>query len=255
MFEFINNYPTLYRAEKLYFKLGMVCGQLFRFFRTQGHLLDRLKVVRGDTFSWQLTNGNKLISANLDRLYPKNGHQKHQQRVLVGKVLKEYDSIKQEFNKLPEFILHSDLCNNNILINLNNQDKLCLIDFQDIQAGQQIVELAIMMLYNVLEQEQLQFEQALVIIPRWIYLGYQSSSCQCVEARELAFVPTLMKLRLCQSLINGQLAYKADSKNSYVMYTNQHGWKLLELMLDHEIFSDSAKLAELWRNDTSGNEK
>lgn len=238
------------KGEKLYRKLGRVCNELFVFLRTQQHLIDKLRQARGDSFLWQVNTCVPHLRRSLDLLYPDENHAKH---LLVERVLDEYDQkIKPQLDKLPEFIVHGDLCNKNILLNWesnsNYKDKLCLIDFQDLQVGQQVIDLAVMMLYNVIEQEQMQLDKALRLLPHWIFSGYQSDGTATfpLDLKELYLVPALMKLRLCQSLLNGQLAFERDPKNSYVMHTNQRGWQLLELMSGETDCGDADKLVGFW---------
>lgn len=264
MFDYINT-QTGYAArhkkvplEKVYKKIGRVCNELFVFLRTQRHLVEKLKLARGDSFPWQVKTCESHLRKLLDQLYPRDEENPSAssttKRALVERTLEDYNTlVKPQLDKMPEYILHSDLCNRNILLNWEHsspfKDKLCLIDFQDLQVGQQVIDLAIVMLYNVIEQEQTPFDKALILIPHWIYLGYQSDGAtKCpLEPGELALVPTLMKLRLCQSLLNGQAAYKEDTSNLYVMHTNQRGWKLLELMSDLQSdCGNTQKLVSFW---------
>lgn len=238
--------------ERLYFTLGRVCNQLFVYLRTQQHLLTKLDAIRTrGQYPWQLKTCEPNIRQNLGLLYSRGADTglSSKRRQLVERTLDEFNSFtKPRLVQLPEFIIHSDLCNKNILIKRSQaQDQICLIDFQDLQVGQQVLELAIMILYNVIEQEIMPFERALNLIPRWIYLGYQSSTSLPLNPSEMVLVPGLMKLRLVQSLLNGQVAFEREPQNSYVMQTNKRGWRLLELMSDATSnFGKADELASLW---------
>lgn len=235
LFDYINRKGDANKlVDKLYLKLGRACHELFVFLRTQVHLVERLKSARGESFPWQLKTCEPNLRELLGHLYPNKNHVRY---VQVDRVLSEFKAkIKPKLDQLPEYILHSDLCNKNILIqwepDSQHKDRFCLIDFQDLQVGQQVIEVAVLLLYSVVEKTQIPFRQALKIIPRWIISGYQMNASCSLTLDELHLVPGLMKLRLCQSLLNGQLAFEKDPKNSYVMETNQRGWELLEIMLE-----------------------
>ena len=241
MFDYINSNRMFKFESENWLKLGRVCNQLFRFLRTQCHLKERLKSVRS-SFVWQLMTCERHLKRNLDKLFVKGETQ--QKRDLVEKVLDEFERVSGNLSERPEHIQHGDLCNRNILAKLRARkeggdevEKYCIVDFQDLQVGPQVLDLSMMMLYGALEQELVPLELALRHIPHWLYKGYQqtaSSSCS-LEEQELSFAPTLIKLRLCQSLLNGLVAaanLPDDAQKLYVLHTNQRGWQLLELMLN-----------------------
>lgn len=246
------NHSNEYKPEEIFFKLGKICNQLFKFLRTQQHLIEQLRDVRGGSWAWQMSACDKIIEFNLEKIYPfgerdQNDKIQSNQITLINQVLKEYrDSIQSKLKQLPEYIIHSDLCNMNILINTTPPERFCLIDFGDIQVSQQCVELAICMMYNILEQERQPFDEAIRWIPHWIYKGYQTSgSAGCsLDDDDLLLIPSVMKLRLSLSLLNGLMAIKEDPANTYVMHTNRRGWQLLELLSS----LDPRDLAEWWRN-------
>lgn len=226
--DFVNNHHKLYEPSELYTKLGRLCNHLHRFLRTQHHHKEKLKQVRAD-FPWQLTTCEQSVQKLAEKFYPRRGSDR---RALVENVLKEYRRIKDKLAALPEFVLHGDLSGKNILINKENLEmRICLIDFQDLQIGQQVAEVAILTLYSILEQQRMDFHEAILRIPCWILSGYQEDPEYGLSEEELDFIPILMKLRLCQSLLNGLQAYELKPDNEYTMLTNKRGWYLLELIL------------------------
>lgn len=238
-------------SEYLYVKLGQLAGRLYEFFRTKNYLRDQLRTIRLESqWTWQLITCKPGVQRLTNRLYP---DETNERRIMINQVIKRFDSIKDKLCKYPEIVLHGDINGKNVLVNCcaneSSKIQLCIIDFQDIQVGQRVVELAIMLLYSVLEQEKIEFEDALKLIPRWVLLGYQEfSPTNCIlDDDELVLIPHLMALRLCQSVLNGQVAFEMDPENHYVMETNQRGWKLLELLTKDPIFCDYDNLIKFWR--------
>lgn len=276
--------------EPVYHRLGQVAGHLFRFLNTQCHLREKLAKVREQTrFAWQVSTCTGHLRSLLERFYPCERTQtpeQRQRRELVMSVLSEFEVIRYKLQSYPAFILHGDLCSRNMLVprsdvngnsdmravarkhNDANQSvedttttasreyaqrqRICVIDFQDVQLGQQVIELAVLCMYLVLEQQHTPYAEALRKIPRYVYLGYQSVSLlTALSDDELRLVPSLMKLRLCQSLLNGLDAYERlrdKSQAAYVLDTQQRGWALLELMCSDPLLSDPIQLTDMWRS-------
>lgn len=253
LFEFFPLSVTLYdhvngskidkqKAGQLYKGLGRVCGKLFEFMRTQCHLKESLKQIREKgCFPWQLVTYEERFRELMERFYP---HKENKRRGHLMKTLVEFKLLKNKLQTYPDHILHGDLCGKNILIKLDDLDYFfCLLDFQDIQVGQQVVDLAIMMMYSILEQSSFPFELALDIIPPWILEGYQENTHCHLSDEEISFLPFIMKFRLCQSLLNGQEAYESDPENTYVLESaNLGGWNLLNLMNNRFAFKNQTSV-------------
>lgn len=221
------------KLENLYKRLGRICGRLFEFMRTQCHLKENLKQIREECdFPWQLVTYESRFQELRERFYPDKRDEK---RALLDIALDEFMLIRNRLNTYPDHILHGDLCGKNILVKSSNlEDPFCLIDFQDIQVGQQVVDLAIMITYCILEQKNLKFNKALIDIPSWILSGYQENIHCKLSDEEINFIPTLMKVRLCQSLLNGQEAIDTDPGNAdYLSESAKYGWHLLKAMTPH----------------------
>lgn len=264
MIELVNDCQDYYSNERLYNQSGEFCYELCRFFRKNCHLSEQLKRKRTETsFSWSLMDSPKRIKSLSDKFYPNKNHER---RILIDKTMNEVNSVYEVLNnKLSKYIIHGDLSGKNILVNLENYlekskknliEKFCLIDFQDIQVAPQIVELSILILYNILEQKNLDFEDALLLIGRWTLQGFQRGNGKkltLIQDEELILIPLLMRFRLCQSLLNGLEAHEGNPSNDYVMNTNVRGWYLLKLLTptdgaDDEttIYNDSKKLLNCW---------
>lgn len=236
--------------ESLYVKLGKLASKLVEFLRTKNHLREQLKTIRLESqWTWQLVTCKQSILGLTDKLYPDATNER---RVMIERVIEGFDKIADKLSRYSESILHGDINGKNVLVNcdpeLPSQTQLCILDFQDVQVGQKVVEIAIMLLYSVLEQEKFEFEAALKVIPRWIIKGYQkSSSAHCrLTNDEIAFIPHLMSLRLCQSLLNGQVASEMNPENGELMDTNRQGWNLLEILTRRPAPGNHDELVKSW---------
>lgn len=235
-----------HHLENLYIKLGRLTGKLVEFFRTKNHLREELKSIRLDSqWTWQLITCKESILKFTDRLYP---DETNERRTMVEEVLKGFDSIAEILKKYPEFVMHGDINGKNVLVRhaaeLAGELQFCILDFQDIQVGQKVAEVAITLLYGVLDQEELELEEALRMIPCWILKGYQKNSSlnSRLSPDEINMIPSLMALRLCQSLLNGQVAFEKDPDNQHVMETNRRGWDLLKLLINDHVGDELLKL-------------
>lgn len=232
------------KMRLLFEHLGAICYQLNRFLRTQQHLKNRLKEVRiGQQFPWQVISCRDNLIQLRDQFFPSrltsSSPLSLHNRQLVDDVLSEYyEHLQPELEKVPEFVLHGDLNIKNIMVE-RHQDLTTMsrpywiIDFQDAQVGPRVIDLAIMMLYAILETANLESQRvAIERIPSDILRGYQSSGRDVLSGRELALIPGLMRFRLCQSMLNGLRAFELDPDNRALLSTNLNGWSLLKLLFE-----------------------
>lgn len=234
--------------SETYYEFGRLSGHLFEFLHTQNHLVDQLRRVR-QGFSWQLDTCESFLRDQLELLSSSGAGDDDNlldQLKLIEQALEEYVSIKSRLDAMPKFVVHGDLGTRNVLMDKKSGKPTCLIDFGDIQVGNQLTDLAVAMLYGVLEQEG-DFIQALEKIPAHILRGYRSVVGSRLEDEDLDMALTLMKLRLCQSLANAQVASKRDPGNSCAVTTLKNGWLLLEILIRHPKYNDPAGMARLWR--------
>lgn len=256
LFQYVDNAKTIYDAmqdwpEKfsdkriwiIFEHLGKICYQLTRFLRTQQHLRDQLKNARG-TFPWQVITCKETIIQLRDQFFPSRETSTDlslHKRQLVDNVLLEWDEkLQSSLERLPEFVLHGDLNVKNILMHeeqdlIESTKPYYVIDFQDVQVGPRVLDLAIMMLYAILETFTIQ-QQAYAIetIPAIILRGYQSSGRDLLCEQELILLPGLMRFRLCQSMLNGLQAFELDPRNPDVLTSNLAGWDLLDLLFEKD---------------------
>lgn len=276
VFDFIRQHKDLKHRSKFYAKLGVACNQIFRPLSSLCHMTTKLRELRQKyAFPWDVMICGDQIAKNLNDIYPFDSQDPvaSARNRLVDMSLKEFASIKTKLEKLPQYVLHGDLGTRNMLLHResladyvcgNYRDRkrdICIIDFQDIQAGAQIVDFANTLLYLIIEQEQIEFESALVDVCQWFLKGYQATTKHQLDPKHLYFAPSLMKIRLCQSLLNGIIAYNREPTNADVLQTNQRGWRLMELMckgytlpgLDGPLREcNSFKLACLWLDHPPG---
>lgn len=224
----------LVKLERIYGRLGEMVYQVSRFMMTQCHLVGELSHCRRN-FNWQLMTSLEHLRKTVEHLYPSREHERRQ---MVEKCLDQFEAIKPQLDKMSQIVLHGDFSFRNILARGVDDERFCVIDFQDVQVGPAVVELAIMIVYAVLDMQQVELAKGLSLIPGWIFGGYRRASAKQMDSEELDsymdYLAPLMKARLCMSLMNGQLAFQKEPGNSYVMHTNQRGWQLLELLLGQD---------------------
>lgn len=231
--------------DETYLRVGRLSGQLFDFLHTQNHLIEQLRKCR-QNFTWQLATCESFLKEWLTKLCLADA----ERSLLVKEVLDEYRTVEQRLKALPQFVVHSDLSSRNMLLGKNS---MCLVDFGDVQVGNQLTDLAVAMLYGVLEQES-DFRESLRRIPAQMLRGYRlankSSICKLNE-EDLDLALTLMKLRLCQSLANAHAASLRDPGNKCTTTTLKNGWTLLEILVRDPQYSKPSAMAKLWRDASS----
>lgn len=209
---YIKNEPETFFVKDFFFKIGEICGMLHSFLKTQYHLLPELKKERCK-FKWQLMTCNEQLKSILrDSLANAGGSL----QIMAMDFEKHY---KKQFDKLPEFILHGDLNLSNILIGKSRDEPMRLIDFQDLQVGPRIVDLAIAILYAIVDTHPLSIKDRIEKVPAWVVEGYQQHVPKLSDL-ELNLMPFLVRYRLCQSMVIGSRAYREDPDNDCVYETN-----------------------------------
>jgi len=247
VYDFLRGHQGMEMKCRLMFykTLGMACRQIFEPLSNLCHLRGRLQDLRAKlSFPWNIMTCNEHIKSVIQEnvaIIPDDQNSKLY-RNLIETALEEFESIQQQLNSLPQYILHGDLGTRNILLARHgladfiackqvNGGDICLIDFQDIQVGPQIVDFSTSLLYLIIEQDDIPFENALKLITHWFFEGYQSTKgLHPLDSENLKYTPTLMKIRLCQSLLNGLIAIKLNPDNQDVLQTNQKGWQLLTIL-------------------------
>lgn len=242
--------PTV--STVLYQSLGFMCGSLTRFLTLQSYYSNEVLLIRRN-YEWQTSTCNSIVSELLQNLYPIKCHPK---RLLVEQVLKEFSLVEQEFDGLPKRILHGDLNSKNLLVNYENYksdaeswnvnnfhtSRLTLFNFNHLQIGPQCVELATLILSSVWEKtcDGYPTIRALEEISKLIVQGFRRSCpIEFSLTSQLKFVPIVMKLRLCLSLLHGKLAISKYPDNDSIKKMNQSGWTLLKILLQIVNYNES----------------
>lgn len=121
--------------------------------------------------------------------------------------------------KLRQSIIHSDLNDNNIII--ENEKIKGIIDFGDIAYSPLIYEVAIALTYIMLANESDSFEKAKAFIK-----GY--NSIIALTKQELELLHLLIPARLAVSVCNSAKKKAAGEADEYVLINEQPAWQLLQ---------------------------
>lgn len=219
----------------VYKNLGKMCSHLCKFMQTKNHLVEELKKARSQNpmDPWQLTTNFDSLVELADQVFPPNicriNEQSCKRRERVDWVLNEWSS-ETRLKELPEYLLHGDLNTKNLLMQ-DEKMPYWLIDFQDIQVGPRVIDLAVLMLYAAIESANPELYE--VAIPAIILESYQNENPNNrLNGLEFNLIPKIMRLRLVQSLLCGLRAYELDPGNKYVLSTNARGWDMLDYYVD-----------------------
>ncbi|KAJ9512507.1 hypothetical protein QJQ45_018977, partial [Haematococcus lacustris] len=165
-----------------------------------------------------------------------------------------------QLQQLPCQLCHSDANENNIVMSEDGRKAAGLIDFGDCCYSWRVSEVAIAMLYAMLQlvpppdrtppsllsppSDQQGLGQAppsmeavfaagwRVLVGGWLAVtraGFQE--LVPLTPLELHSLPLLLRARLCLSLSHGRVAAQRTPSNAqYLLLTQQPGWRLLELL-------------------------
>ncbi len=121
-------------------------------------------------------------------------------------------------NKLRQSIIHSDLNDNNIIV--DGETVAGIIDFGDIAHSPLIYEVAIALTYIMMANEENPFEKAKAFL-----LGYHS--IYPLKQEEIELLHILIPSRLCVSVCNSAEKKANGEDTDYVLISEKPAWRLL----------------------------
>ncbi|KAJ8963239.1 hypothetical protein NQ318_018705 [Aromia moschata] len=145
-----------------------------------------------------------------------------ERRKLILNVVEKFeDRVLSVSNDLERGLIHGDFNEQNIIVDKEGDDWSikAVIDFGDCHVACYLYEIAITMTYMILQAKDLG-------AGGHVLAGY--SSVRKLPDKEFSLLKVCVAARLCQSLVVGAYTNLQDPKNSYVLVTAAHGWKLLE---------------------------
>ena len=151
--------------------------------------------------------------------------------------------VKPAESRLQSGILHGDFNEQNILVDKNDVGKVIgTIDFGDTHKGCYVFDVAIgifgMMTSKGMNPDQV--DEGVLRRGRYFLEGYLAR--KRLPELDLEMVQYCVAARLAMSLVMGTYTFAMDPSNSYVMTTQNLGWKILELFWNY----GKDQLRELW---------
>jgi len=138
---------------------------------------------------------------------------------------------KTTLPKLPHLrksVIHNDVNEQNVLVEAHNPDQISgLIDFGELQYGTHINELAVTLAYALLGEDDIS------MAGRQIIDGY--TEVFSLEIEELEVLPSLMAMRLVQSIIMTSNSTKDFPDNDYILVSQKSARELLRRIAGEEL--------------------
>ncbi|SKB80209.1 hydroxylysine kinase /5-phosphonooxy-L-lysine phospho-lyase apoenzyme [Salegentibacter holothuriorum] len=154
-----------------------------------------------------------------------------------------FESIENQLAKCRKSIVHNDINDRNIIVQLNSEKVIGLIDFGDATYTATINDLAVCITYAMMEKKQV-LEAAIEVIK-----GYHASFP--LKKEELEILYWLVGARLIISLTKAQLNAQNEPENEYHQISAAGGWELIKKW--HRISPDFARI--LFQNTCGYKEK
>ncbi|XP_050691555.1 hydroxylysine kinase-like [Eriocheir sinensis] len=147
-------------------------------------------------------------------------------RRLVEEVLEAWQTtVVPLLPTLERGFIHGDCSDYNIIVSDNDEDPsayhISLIDFGDIQHSCYVFELAIIIMYLMLEVRVMPPDEA----AGHALAGYLTQ--RAVTEDEWSILKECIAVRFAQSLVMGAYSYMQDPGNEYLQITAVRGWEVL----------------------------
>ncbi|XP_044135711.1 hydroxylysine kinase [Bufo gargarizans] len=196
---------------------------------------------RGD-FIWNLSN-TPLLRKYIYAIKDENLRQ-----IIEGVITDFESSVKQNLKRFRQCVNHGDLNDHNLLVekinisngNGSNQNRVSgILDFGDMSYGCYIFEVAITIMYMMIESSDP------LPVGGYVLAGYESVVPLTKEEKEALF--TLVCCRFAQSLVMARYSVLLCPENEeYLMITAKTGWKHLKTLHN----KGKAVIEKIWE-DTS----
>jgi len=148
-----------------------------------------------------------------------NGKRK---RRVIEAFLKVYTNFgKRLHHTVREGVVHNDANDYNVLVSLENKDRVCgIIDFGDLLYTKIVNNIAIAAAYAMMNKDD-PIEYLVCLVK-----GYHSEFPLLKDEVEILY--SLACLRVCHSVVSSTCEFKKNPNNDYVLVSAKPGWELLE---------------------------
>merc|ERR1712168_1482925 len=150
------------------------------------------------------------------------------QRKLAEEVISEFQTVVlSKMDNLPKGVIHGDFNEQNILVQQNNENKelfdICgILDFGDSSIGCFVFDLAINIMYMMLESKSVYF----LDVGGHVIAGYLK--IRALSDAEWSVLKTCVAARFAQSMVMGAYSYAINPSNEYLLLTQKTGWSILD---------------------------
>lgn len=154
-------------------------------------------------------------------------------RSIVEKILNDFESFVQP--KIPSFskgFLHGDANGMNVIVKKNELEEYQiagLIDFDDSAFSCYVFEIALFLAYTMIENLNPIDGLSPVELVCPMLQGYLEVFP--LSSEEISCLYYLVLSRCCQSAVLGEIGYKAEPWNTYLLTTPEKAYKLMDLLL------------------------
>lgn len=154
-------------------------------------------------------------------------------RAKVEKILNYFESFVQP--KIPSFnkgVIHGDANGMNVIVKKNDLDEYQmagLIDFDDSALSCYVFEIAIFLAYIMFENLNPIDNSSPVEFICPLLEGYLNVFP--LSSEEIDCLYYLVLGRCCQTAVLGEITYKAEPWNKYLMITPEKAYKLMDILL------------------------
>ena len=219
-------YSKIYpRPIDFIYDLGKKIGGLNKALKEFDHpYLDR-------DFKWNLMESNWIT----DYLYLITDNDR---KDILIEIIEEYNSVLHKAKKLPQFAIHNDLNDHNILATSDISEGVKvsgIIDFGDMIRSPHICELAISCAYIALDQEN-----PIKTIADLVG-SYHTKNPLTELDLDLLFI--FLKMRLAVSVVNSTMMSKENPDDAYITISQAPAWRFLDQKFDANMVLAKLRLA------------
>ena len=154
-------------------------------------------------------------------------------RCMAERILGYFNSIMPKLSSFTRGVLHGDPNGMNIILKKNSSkdeyEIAGLIDFDDTVKSYSVFDLSILLTYLMIENlNPIGYASPVEFVGPTVS-GYMHRFPLTPE--EVSSLYYLVLGRCCQSVLLGEVCYKAEPWNDYLLITPKKCWKLIELLL------------------------
>ncbi|XP_077574026.1 hydroxylysine kinase isoform X1 [Stigmatopora nigra] len=207
-------------SPQLLYQVGQVAARMDNLLKEMKH--PQLNVLHREDFVWSLSNVHLLEKS----LYVLDGHPLQE---IVKSVIHHFKTtVAPKYSSFRQCLIHGDFNDLNLLVQANegsDYEISGIIDFSDMNSGCYVYELAIAIMYLMLEHPN-PIEVGGAILAGW-------ESLIPLNAAERDCLFWLVLSRFCQSIVFARLSVALQPENEeYLMISSKKGIPILSMLFE-----------------------